>query len=91
MNAPQTHAGPKPGPAAAAYRQLVMKGLAPQEAANVVATIAGIPIVAQPWTLREVNHLVFLRTLRVGGRWGDGQTALAELPPVASIGGPSAA
>ena len=70
MNGPRTRARSKPGPAASAYRQLVMKGLEPQEAANVVAVMAGIGIVAQPWTLREVNHLVFLRALRVGGSWG---------------------
>ncbi len=69
MNAPRTHVAPKPGPAASAYRQLVMKGFDPREAANVVAVMAGIPIVGQPWTLREVNHLVFLRKLRSAGHW----------------------
>jgi hypothetical protein len=69
MNASRTHADPKPGPATSAYRQLVMKGLEPREAANIVAVMAGIPIVGQPWTLREVNHLVFLRKLRSAGHW----------------------
>jgi hypothetical protein len=55
---------------AATYRGLIARGLAPHEAANITAVLAGIPIVAQPWTLREVNHLVFLRTLRERGQWG---------------------
>ena len=53
----------------ATYRGLIARGLAPHEAANITAVLAGIPIVSQPWTLREVNHLVFLRTLRETGRW----------------------
>ena len=55
---------------ATTYRGLVARGLAPHEAANITAVLAGIPIVGQPWSLREVNHLVFLRTLRETGHWG---------------------
>ena len=52
------------------YREFVLRGLAPWEAANITAIVAGIPIVAQPWALREVVQLVFLRELREAGAWG---------------------
>ena len=57
-------------PHAATYRGLVDRGLAPEEAANVVAVIAGIPIVDQPWKLREVTQLRFLRWIRDQGGFG---------------------
>ena len=54
----------------ATYRGLVARGLAPEEAANVVAVLAGIPIVDQPWKLREVTHMRFLRWIREQGGFG---------------------
>ncbi len=69
MNTIRTSIAP-PVAAGEAYRDLITRGLAPHEAANITAVLAGIPIVAQPWSLREVNHLVFLRTLRETGHWG---------------------
>ena len=56
--------------AAADYRQLVARGLDPSEAANVTAFVAGIRIARQPWTVGEINHLLFLRAMREGGRFG---------------------
>jgi hypothetical protein len=55
---------------AAAYRQLVMRGLAPGEAANVTAVMTGIPIGEAHWTVREISHLLFHRALREAGRYG---------------------
>ena len=57
----------KPG---ADYRELVTRGLEPREAANVAAVVAGIPISSEPWTIREISHLLFLRALREAGRFG---------------------
>jgi len=54
----------------ATYRQLVSKGFASGEAANLTAFLKGLPIGEQPWTLRQVNALLFLRTLHEGGRFG---------------------
>ena len=51
------------------FRELVVRGLAPWEAANITAIVAGIPLVAKPWALREVVQLVFLRELREAGAW----------------------
>ena len=68
MNAPARTVGTTPGPAAA-YRQLVMRGLAPDEAANITAMMRGIPIGATPWTVREINHLLFLRAMRDASRF----------------------
>ena len=71
MNASAQTVGATPRPAAA-YRQLVMRGLRPGEAANITAVMRGIPIPigATPWTVREINHLLFLRAVREAGRFG---------------------
>lgn len=69
MNASTPTAGTSRRPSAA-YRQLVMRGLTPSEAGNVTAMMRGIPIGATPWTLREINHLLFLRAMRDAGRFG---------------------
>ena len=52
-----------------AYRLIVARGFASAEAGNLTAIMAGIPIVTEPWTAREVSHLVFLRTLFEPGTW----------------------
>jgi hypothetical protein len=58
------------------YRQLLMKGLAPDEAANLTAFLCGIPVADVHWSLRQVNQLLFLRELARQGRFGpaDGAT-----------------
>ncbi len=52
------------------YRQLLMKGLAPDEAANLTAFLCGIPVADVHWSLRQVNQLLFLRELARTGRFG---------------------
>jgi hypothetical protein len=69
MNASAQTVGTIPRPAAA-YRQLMMRGLAPGEAANITAVMRGIPIGETPWTVREISHLLFLRAMRDEGRFG---------------------
>lgn len=66
--------GRTPGPATT-YRQLVVRGFASGEAANLTAYLHRLPIAEQPWTLGQVNALLFLQTLRLTGRFGpsDGQ------------------
>ena len=54
----------------ATYRLLLLKGLAPDEAANLTAWLFGIRIGSQRWRLTEVNRLLFLRELSQGGRFG---------------------
>lgn len=58
------------------YRNLVTRGLAPEEAATLTAFMCGIPIVDARWSLRQVNQLLFLRALVISGRFGssDGGT-----------------
>jgi hypothetical protein len=55
-----------------------MRGLAPDEAANLTAFLAGIHVGDQTWKLREVNQLLFLRELQRSGRFGemDGTTTI---------------
>ncbi len=52
------------------YRLLLMKGLAPDEAANLTAFLCGIPVADVHWSLREVNLLLFLREMARSGRFG---------------------
>lgn len=54
----------------ATYRLLTMRGLTPDEAANLIAFLCGIPIGDQHWNLKEVNRLLFLRELSRTGRIG---------------------
>jgi hypothetical protein len=54
----------------ATYRTLLMRGLAPEEAANLTAYLCGIHVGSQPWKLDEVNRILFLRELQGTGRFG---------------------
>jgi hypothetical protein len=72
--APATRPGTR-----ATYRNLLLRGLAPEEAANLTAYLCGIQLGSQPWKLDEVNRLLFLRELQAAGRFGfhDGATEAA--------------
>jgi hypothetical protein len=54
----------------AIYRLLVLRGLAPDEATNLIAYVCGLPLDAGLWTLPEINRLLFLQALARAGRWG---------------------
>jgi hypothetical protein len=53
----------------ATYRNLLMRGLEPDEAANLTAYLAGIAVGETHWTLRQVNQLLFLREMRRAGHF----------------------
>ena len=55
----------------ATYRNLLLRGLAPDEAANLTAYLCGIQLAETAWTIREVNRILFLRELNRTGRFGD--------------------
>ncbi len=42
----------------------------PDEAANLTAFMAGIPIVEVHWTIHQVNQLLFLRRMQEMGHFG---------------------
>lgn len=46
-----------------------MLGLAPDEAANLTAFMAGIAIGEAHWTLRQINQLLFLRQMNRTGHF----------------------
>ena len=52
------------------YRHLLLKGMAPEEAANLTAFMAGIPVGEAHWTLKQINQLLFLRQMQQTGRFG---------------------
>ena len=54
----------------ATYRHLLLKGLTPDESANLTAFLCGIPVGELRWKLIEVNRLLFLRRLAQSGSWG---------------------
>ena len=54
----------------ATYRHLLMKGMAPEEAANLTAFMAGLPVGEGHWTLKQINELLFLRRMAETGRFG---------------------
>ena len=58
------------------FRLLLARGLRPDEAADLTAFLCGIPIAEVHWSLRQVNHLLFLRELARTGRFGaqDGES-----------------
>jgi hypothetical protein len=58
-------------PTRSTYRMLLMRGLAPDEAANLTAYMSGIPVAEASWTLAQVNRLLFLRELQRSGRFGE--------------------
>ncbi|TMG24467.1 MAG: hypothetical protein E6H96_06660 [Chloroflexi bacterium] len=50
------------------YRRLQMAGFNPTEAANLTAHLSGLPIEGQKWTIWEIQHLLFVRSLVESGR-----------------------
>ena len=54
--------------AALTTRRLVMSGLSLAEASNLTAHLAGLPPARTDWTLRQVEHLLFLRSIVETGR-----------------------
>ncbi len=59
----------------ATYRNLLMRGLAPDEAANLTAYLAGIAVGETRWTLRQINELLFLREMRRTGHFTEPEDA----------------
>jgi hypothetical protein len=56
-------------PTRATYRNLIIRGLAPDEAANLTAWMAGIEVGDSSWTLRQINQLLFLREMNRTGHF----------------------
>jgi hypothetical protein len=57
----------RPAPRAT-YRSLGSRGLAPAEAGNLTAFLHGLRPAVGGWTVREINGLLFLRSLVERGR-----------------------
>jgi len=58
-------------PTKATYRNLIMRGLAPDEAANLTAYLAGIGVGGSRWTLKQINQLLFLRQMNRTGQFAE--------------------
>ena len=55
----------------ATYHSLVMRGLAPDEAANLTAYLAGIGVGRSHWTLKQINQILFLRQMNRTGQFAE--------------------
>ena len=55
-------------PAAATTWRLQLCGLSVTEASNLTAHLNGLPAVDSGWTVRQIEHLVFLRSILETGR-----------------------
>lgn len=60
-------------PTRATYRNLIMRGLEPDEAANLTAYLAGIAVGDTHWTIRQVNQLLFLRQMQRTGHFREAE------------------
>jgi hypothetical protein len=58
-------------PTRATYRNLLIRGLAPDEAANLTAYLAGISVGGSHWTLKQINQLLFLRQMNRAGHFAE--------------------
>ena len=75
----------------ATYRNLILRGLAPDEAANLTAYLAGITVGETNWTLRQINQLLFLREMNRSGQFAEaadstGRQRLAGAAPALTAG-----
>jgi len=61
---------PATPPPMAVWRLLQMKGMTPDEAANLTAFLYGLPTADLRWTIPQLNQLLFLRQMRKSGRFG---------------------
>jgi hypothetical protein len=57
-------------PARATYRRLRIAGLSAREAGSLTAHLTGLPMVANGWSIEEVERLLFVRELVRTGRMG---------------------
>jgi hypothetical protein len=51
-------------------RRLQISGFTPIEAGNLIARLAGLSHASSGWTIRQVEHLVFIRAIVETGRLG---------------------
>ncbi|HET7471701.1 MAG TPA: hypothetical protein VFJ71_01120 [Candidatus Limnocylindrales bacterium] len=63
-------------PTRSTYRSLIIRGLEPDEAANLTAWLAGIAVGESHWTLRQINQLLFLREMNRSGHFTEASELL---------------
>jgi hypothetical protein len=61
--------GSRPELISVTYRRMRRMGFDAAEAGNITALKNGFGITSQPWTVRELAHLLFLRESHRVGRW----------------------
>ncbi len=76
--ATEHHLAPRPFATQIAYRQLITSGLSSTEAAGLIGFVAGLATNVTPWTMSQVNRMLFLRSLYRETRWGEAERRPAE-------------
>ena len=79
IGTPRPGASPEPTadvPTRSTYRSLIIRGLEPDEAANLTAWLAGIAVGESHWTLRQINQLLFLREMNRSGHFTEASELL---------------
>jgi hypothetical protein len=57
-----------------------MRGMTPDEAANLTAFLYGLPTADLRWSLPQLNQLLFLRQMRQSGRFDRDDGSIAPQP-----------
>jgi hypothetical protein len=60
---PADESGRRDLPVAVTTRRLQLCGLSVAEASNLTAHLSGLPAVKSGWTVRQIEHLLFLRSI----------------------------
>ena len=79
IQAPSPSPTPTPTPRAV-WRLLQMRGMTPDEAANLTAFLHGLPTADLRWSLPQLNQLLFLRQMRLSGRFGHNDGGIDPQP-----------
>jgi hypothetical protein len=61
-----------------AHSQLIASGMSAAEATALIGYVSGLRAGRAPWTLAQINRLLFLRELYASHEWGDAERRAAE-------------
>jgi len=56
----------------------VSSGLTGAEAASLIGYVAGLPSKPSPWTMSQINRMLFLRALYNQSSWGEAERRPAD-------------
>jgi hypothetical protein len=57
----------------ASYRLLITSGIASADAVGLIGYVLGLPQCESRWSLKQVNRLLFLRSMYTDSKWGEAE------------------